>query len=312
MKNSAQQVPEQEHESTTSGIMEEAMCLHRCSAAQATHFVLCKGAKLRYLIELRRGAQPLRRAIASYGGKLDLLLCLLHVIPYRFLAKAGLGYFAEVQLHPAVAEMVPKGSAWNVLVGTYSDRQKLVFQCFGKDTAAPCTYVKVGNKRSETQMHTEIAFLQEPHRFNLISLPKLLGARRRGGDCPFNMMLTEEFGGEKVAAKLTPEIYALYRELSAETRTVNGQTFVRSHGDFAPWNIRRLGAQFILFDWEFCGWRPRGYDVVHFLTIIGMNLQGLSFSDAFDTALAQVRHYEPDISLDKEAFYREYAELMQF
>lgn len=312
MAKAAQQAPVQEHESTTSGIMEEAMQLRRCPAARATHFVLCKGSKLRYLIELRRGHIPLRRAIASYGGKLGLLVRLLRFIPYRLLSKTGLGYFAEVQLHPAVEEMVPRGFTWNVLIGTYSNRQKLVFQCFGENLSAPSAYIKVGNSRSEVQMQTEISFLRAPHNFRLISLPKLLGARLRDEKCPFNIMVTEEFTGEKVAAKLTPEIYALYQELSAEPRIIEGREMVRSHGDFAPWNIRRQGKHFMLFDWEFCGWRPRGYDIVHFLTIIGMNLQGKNFSDAFDAALAQVQTYEPDIRLDKESFYREYAELMQF
>lgn len=292
--------------------MEEAMHVRRCSAAQATHFVLCKGAKLRYLIELRRGACALRRAVASYGGKLELLLRLLSLIPYRLLSCAGLGFFAEVTLHPAVAAMVPAGHVWNVLVGTYSDRQKLVFQCFGQEIGAPCTYVKVGNERSEAQMQTEIAFLQKHRPYKRIALPKLLGSRLRGGDCPFNIMVTEEFGGEKVPPVLSPEIYALYAELASESCVRDGQLLVRSHGDFAPWNIRRQGERFMLFDWEFCGWRPRGYDLVHFLTIVGMNLEHKNFSDAYDAALHAAQEYEPALTLDKDAFRREFCELMQF
>lgn len=303
---------QQEHESTTSGIIEEALRMRRCAASQATHFVLCKGHKLRYLIHLRGGAAPLQRAVASYGGKLGVLLRLLRAFPYTWFARAGLGFFADVSLHPAVVEMVPEGFAWNALIGTYSDRQKIVFQCFGGATSAPCVYVKVGNVRSEQQMQTEIAFLKQPHDYRLIELPKLSADRLRDASCPFNMMVTEEFSGAKVPPVLTPDIYALYRELSAETRVVGGETLVRSHGDFAPWNIRRMGERYMLFDWEFCGWRPRGYDLVHFLTIVGMNLEHRSFSDAYDAALRQAQVYEPDIRLDKEAFYREYAELMQF
>lgn len=306
------EVAQQEHESTTSGIMEEALVIRRSARASATHFVLCKGAKLRYLVELRRGARPLRRAVTSYGGKLGLLMRLLGHLPYCFMAYARLGFFAEVSLHPAVADMVPPGYAWNIIVGTYSNRQKLVLQCFAQDLNKPCRYVKVGNVHSEKQMQAEIAFLQHPPCYKLIALPKLLGAELRSYNCPFNMMVTEEFVGEKVPAVLTPEIYALYREIASETRIVDGSPMVRSHGDFAPWNIRRMGNRYMVFDWEFCGWRPRGYDLVHFLTIVGMNLEHKCFSDAFDAALLTVQTYEPEISPDKADFRREFCELMQF
>lgn len=301
-----------EHESTTSGILEEVFHLQRCPRRNATHFVLCKGAKLRFVIQLSAGIVPLQRAVASYGGKMQLLLRLLRCLPYRVCQVAKLGYFARVALHPSVAALVPQGNEWNALIGTYSDRQKVVFQCFNPTGSGPCVYIKVGNARSEEQMQTEIRFLQQPHHYRSMALPKLLNSAFRGGDCPFNMMVTEEFSGEKVPPMLTPEIYELYRELSSETKIVNQQVLVRSHGDFAPWNIRKQGERYILFDWEFCAWRPRGYDVVHYLTIVGMNLEHKTFSDAYDAALACVQTFEPDIRMDKQAFYQEYTKLMQF
>lgn len=300
------------HETTTSGILEEVFDLQRCQNDSATHFVLCKGEKLRFLIHLKSGLRPLHRAVMSYGGKMALLLRLLSFLPYQLLSWGGLGYFARVQLHPAVADTVPSGHEWNALIGTYSDRQKVVFQAFPPNNARHCIYIKVGNIHSEKQMQTEIAFLRQNHDYRLMTIPKLLGMKLRDKDCPFNIMVTEEFSGEKVAPKLTPEIYALYKELSQETQTVNQQLLVRSHGDFAPWNIRRQGTKHTVFDWEFCGWRPRGYDLVHFLTIVGMNLEHKDFSDAYDDAMSVVRTYEPDISMNKEAFYREFTELMQF
>lgn len=301
-----------DHETTTSGILEEAFDMQRCNRRTATHFVLCKGQKLRFLICLRGGLPPLHRTVTSYGGKMALLFRLLRYLPYHLLTAAGLGYFARVQLHPAVANALPPGYEWNALVGTYSDRQKIVFQAFLPRSAQACLFIKVGNKHSEQQMQTEINFLQQRHAYRLMTVPKLLGMKLRDEQCPFNIMVTEEFSGEKVPPQLTPEIYALYKELSQETTTINQQVLVRSHGDFAPWNIRKQGEKYMLFDWEFCGWRPRGYDVVHFLTIVGMNLEHKDFSDAYDNALSIVQTYEPDISMNKDAFYREFTELMQF
>ena len=300
------------HETSTSGILEEAFRLRRSNRETATHFVLCKGAKLRFLIHLNGGYPFLKRTVTSYGGKMSLFLKLLHYIPYPLLAKCGFGYYAHAELHPGIADCVPDEHNWNALIGTYSDRQKIVFQCFPRSGKTPGIYIKVGNERSEEQMQTEIRFLQQHGDYRHIALPKLLNAKLRSGDFPFNVLVTEEFSGEKVPPVLTPEIYALYRELSAESITIGNQQLVRSHGDFAPWNIRRQGDRHMLFDWEFCGWRPRGYDLVHFLTIVGMNLQHKTFSDAYDEALSVVHTYEPDITMDKEAFYREFTKLMQF
>lgn len=302
----------EEHETSTSGILEEVFYSEHCGFRNATHFVLCKGSKLRFMIQLKSGIAPLQRAVTSYGGKMGLLLRLLKRLPYGLFVWCKLGYFAKVTLHPAVASHVPLGYEWNALIGTYSDRQKVVFQCFKPNEKTPSLYIKVGNKHSDEQMQTEIGFLQQEHHFRRINVPKLLSFSLRGKDCPFNIMTTEEFVGEKVPPALTPEIYELYKELSSETKTIDNQIMVRSHGDFAPWNIRKQGDRYMLFDWEFCGWRPRGYDVVHYLTIVGMNLEHKNFSDAYDDALVVVQTYEPDIQMDKEDFFHKFVNLMQF
>lgn len=45
-------------------------------------------------------------------------------------------------------------------------------------------------------------------------------------------------------------------------------SFGWAHRDFAPWNIRRLGQQLIILDWEAARpFRPPGYDLLHFVTI---------------------------------------------
>jgi thiamine kinase-like enzyme len=39
---------------------------------------------------------------------------------------------------------------------------------------------------------------------------------------------------------------------------------VPTHGDLAPWNLRRSPYGLALFDWEAAGWRPPGHDVDHY------------------------------------------------
>ena len=39
---------------------------------------------------------------------------------------------------------------------------------------------------------------------------------------------------------------------------------VPTHGDLAPWNLRRTRRGLALFDWEGAGWRPPGSDLAHY------------------------------------------------
>lgn len=299
-----------EQERPTSGILEQALQCRPCARREATHFVLCKGGKMRFLMALRGGEARLTRSLVAYGGKLALLMKLLRLLPYRLLAAAHMGYFARASLHPAIAAMVPEGHEWNMLVGTYWPKQKLVLQCFRKGEPL-CAFVKVGNAASAAEMHTEMDFLAAPHRFRLIELPEVLAMRRAAVDCPFDILVTREFRGDKAEPVLTEDIYRVYQELSADRREENGQTLALSHGDFAPWNIRRHGDRYIVFDWESCAYRPAGHDIVHFLTAVYTNLHGLPLQAAVSRAVADIRAYEPDFAIDEAAFAKAYLEIMQ-
>lgn len=299
-----------EQERPTSGILKQALQCRPCPRREATHFVLCKGGKMRYLLSMHGGAARLTRSLIAYGGKLALLMKLLRFLPYSLLEAAHMGFFAKATLHPAIAAMVPEKHEWNMLVGTYWPKQKLVLQCHRKSEQL-CTFVKIGNAASATEMHTEMDFLAAPHHFRLIELPELLAMRRAGGDCPFDILVTREFRGDKVAPVLTNDIYNVYRELSADRREKNGQMLALSHGDFAPWNIRRHGDRYIVFDWESCDYRPAGHDAVHFLTAVYTNLYKLPLSDAISRAIGDIRTYEPGFSIDEAAFAKAYLDIMQ-
>lgn len=297
-------------ERPTSGILDQALRCVPCSRKEATHFVLCKGGRMRYLISLRGGAARLTRSLVAYGGKLALLIKLLRLLPYQLLAVVRMGYFAKASLHPAIVGMAPQGHEWNMLVGTYWPKQKLVMQCF-REGEPLCAFVKIGNAASTLEMHTEMDFLECPHNFRYIELPEVLAMRRAAADCPFDILVTREFHGDKVEPVLTEDIYRVFRELSADCREENGRVLALSHGDFAPWNIRKNGNRYIVFDWESCAYRPMGHDIVHFLTAVYTNLHGLPLPTAISRAVTDIRRFAPDFSIDEASFAEAYLKIMQ-
>lgn len=289
---------------TPSSILDEVLKLHRCTPLQADHFVLCNGEHIRYLISLRGGTKHLVRSVASYGGKLTALLRLLPYVPFRLLQAAHIGYYAQAELCASVVRQLPSISEWNMLVGTYDEKQKLVVQAFSEDES-DCIFIKIGNAATEVQMTAEMRFLQESHtRFHCVQLPELLAASYRAEGAPFNIQVTREFRGCKVPPLLTEDIVAVYREIAGEPQLLDGQLCEFSHGDFVPWNLRRTDKGYIVFDWEHCGMKPRGYDLVYFGVVMRLACYGMAFDEAFDAALADLRRFIPDMVMDKEFFYR--------
>lgn len=287
-----------------SPILSQVVEIEPCAPSCATHFALCNGRRLRYLISMEGGCRPLVRSVASYGGKLALLMRLLPLLPYRLLAAAHLGFFARVRLHAAVQAVLPQGMGWNMLVGTYDAKQKLVVQAFPAD-GGDCHFVKIGNEATEVQMTAEMRFLQETHpRFQRVQVPELLSAAYRAEGAPFNIQVTREFRGSKVPAELTEDIVAVYREIAGDPQLVDGQLCEFSHGDFVPWNLRRTDRGYIVFDWEHCGMKPRGYDLVYFGVVMRLACRGMSFDDAFAASLTDLHRFIPDLEMEKETFYR--------
>lgn len=287
-----------------SPILSQVAEIEPCAPSCATHFALCNGRRLRYLISTDGGCRPLVRSVASYGGKLALLLRLLPLLPFRMLAAAHLGFFAKVRLHAAVRDVLPQGLLWNMLVGTYDAKQKIVVQAFPAG-GGDCHFVKIGGEATEAQMTAEMHFLQErPSRFHRVQLPELLAVFYRAEGAPFNIQITREFRGSKVPLLLTEYIVALYREIAGEPQLIDGMLCEFSHGDFVPWNLRRTDKGYIVFDWEHCGMKPCGYDLVYFGVVMRLACRAMTFDNAFDAALADIRRFIPTFTMEKALFYR--------
>lgn len=205
----------------------------------------------------------------------------INIIPFPILNRMKLGYFAKVELNKEVeaCRQNAQKKHWNMIVGTYDEKQKIVLQCF--NTSENADFIKIGNAATEKEMNAEISFLQQKRVYSTFDIPQLLGSISRADGATFNIQITKEFVGDKVEPILTQEIVEIYKELSKDKK--NGLEF--SHGDFAPWNLKRNGDKYILFDWEHCGYRMPGFDLMHYATIIEAVIDGKDFSEAFESGL---------------------------
>lgn len=293
-----------------SGILQQAVKIEKVNKIQASHFALCNGDRIRYLIAIDGGRKRLSDNISTYSNKLGLLMKLLRYLPFALLKKIKLGYYVSATLHPAIEEEIQLFhlDEWNMIIGTYDEKQKLVLQCYSEGNPF-ATFVKIGNEATEKEMHAEIAFLKAKRTFRFFSIPTILGSKEKSVDCPFNIQITKEFMGEKVEPKLTADIVKIYKEIAAQTKVVDGVKYEFSHGDFAPWNIKKKGNQYTVFDWEHCGYWMPGFDLMHYAAIIEVVVNKKDFSEAFESGLASIRKYLPEFEIDKDRFLDEFRKL---
>jgi len=293
-----------------SNILQQVVKIKKMNRGQATHFLLCNGDKIRYLIALKDGKGRLSQNIAAYSYKLGFIIKMLDYLPLLALKAVRLGYFVKAELHPVVnKQFLDTGSeAWNMIVGTYGKKQKLVLQCFSGEKKM-ATFIKVGNIITEAEMNSEMIFLEGNHTYNSFIVPELLSSKRRDVNCPFNIQITNEFEGEKVEPVLTEEILQIYREIAGNVTVINGVEYEFSHGDFAPWNIKKRNSGYIVFDWEHCGMRIKGFDLMHYAVVIETILHRTDFTIAYNHAIAQIRSIVPDFEMSKELFQKEYEKL---
>lgn len=289
-----------------SGILQEAITLLPCAAEEATHFALCHGNKIKYLIELNGGIPYLRKTVAPYNTKLTILLYALPFIPWKILKIARLGFFAKVNLQPTVAEAVPESHRFNILVGTYDEAQKIVLQCFSKEMKS-CTYVKVGNQGSAKQMEREIEFLRHSPQYKSFSIPQQTSSLLLREGALFNILITKDFQGERIVPLLSKELLRITKEIAGEPIEIDGELYSFSHGDFTPWNVRSNGNNITVFDWEHCGLRPVGYDAAYFIIMVEIALHKRSFDEAFKIAQAQINKYDNALQLNYHLIRLEFA-----
>ncbi len=285
------------------GIIEQVVGIEKVNKHPATHFALCNGEQIRYLIDLK-GKKRLSQNLSTYSGKLGILTKTLPVTPFSVLSAGGMGNYVKCELRSEAERKVRELNKrhWNMIVGTYGPQQKVVLQCFDEDERA--IFLKIGNAATAYEMKNETAFLKRRVKFNSFHIPELIDVDSEGGELVFQA--TKEFSGDKVEPVLTEEIVKIYREI-ASVESDDGREF--SHGDFAPWNMKRDGDSYIVFDWEFCGLRTKGFDLMHFIYSIKTRLEGKNEDAAFAEGLAEIRKYIPAFVVDRSRFENEYRAL---
>lgn len=294
-----------------SGIMQQVMHIEKSNKAEASHFALCNGGHIRYLIALDgESKKRLSKNISAYSGKLGLLMKLMRFIPFSALKTAGMGHFVRVELALSVQTTIDKltADAWNMIVGTYDEKQKVVLQCY-RHGEALSDFVKVGNSATDKEMKAEIDFLKEPHLYRCFDVPELLESSYTDKQTPFNIQVTKEFVGKKVEPVINDDIIRIYQEISANKKIIDGVEYEFSHGDFAPWNIKSNAEGYVVFDWEHCGYRIKGFDLMHYGVVSRVMLEGMELSEAFDESMELIHQFLSEYKLDKELFIREYQKL---
>ncbi|QXE19768.1 hypothetical protein [Clostridium sp. 001] len=293
-----------------SGILQQVVKIEKVNKESATHFALCNGDEIRYLIALQGGKQRLSQNIATYSNKLSLLMKMLNYLSFSVLKVVGLGYYVKAILHSEIEKQYQQtvSDDWNMIIGTYGGKQKLVLQCFVR-TKKMAVFIKIGNDATESEMRAEIAFLSEKHSFTSFAVPKILDSKLRDEQFPFNIQVTKEFVGDKVEPELTEDIVRIYHEIAGTPQTIGGQEYEFSHGDFAPWNIKKKEDGYVVFDWEHCGMRMKGFDLMHYVVVSDVMLNGASLSDAYDRAIGMIRKFLPEFNMDRSLFLKEYGRL---
>ena len=239
---------------------------------------------------------------------------MLNILPFSLLKAGNLGYYAEVDFCHEISDYIDRiiqkeykleSYQWNMIVGTYDEKQKIVVQCFNQDY--PNIFFKIGNENSAKEMTAEIDFLAESPKFCRFDIPEILSSQTLDKNHQFNIQVTKEFLGNKVEPVITVDIYKIFQEISAyknfnvkNNKKDNIIPHSFSHGDFAPWNLKLNDNRYIVFDWEHCGIRFYGFDLIHYVFQIENLLNGKSIDEAVDIAVTTLKRYDKDCILDKE------------
>lgn len=299
------------------------------------YLAIYNSGKLRYLINIEKGIsflskQKLSGNIAAYSSKLSLLMKLLKWIPTKLLVATGIGKKVSLEIDCEVEKAVQEISKenynkskiyYNIIVGSYVEKQKMVLQCFYSDESKPTVYLKIGDIHSEKELIAETAYLSDPILTDTFKSPELCYCSVKKGN-RYNIQGTKEFGGETVLPELNAEIYSMYRAISqshTEMLDDEGNRVYFSHGDFVPWNIKKNGKEYIVFDWEYCGYRFYGFDLIHFAWQIENKINKKDVHQAFVAAIAeckkwdaQLRNYEDD-ELERmylEELHKQFGEIL--
>ena len=285
--------------------VEKVIKIKRTRPSDASHFAIKKGGKLRYLIDLknqRLGIEKISKNLSAYSKKLDVLTRLIRIVPLRVLNLLEIGEFVICEIDPQILGEINsvwkkaqlKGGeipSWNIIVGSYVEKQKIVFQCFSTESSIDM-FVKVGGERSNNEMDNEILYLTNPILDESFINPKLVYSSQINST--WRVMVTEEFEGKKVSPTMTNERYDIYSAICQRRKyDSKGNILFFSHGDFTPWNIKKTDNSYVVFDWEYSAFRFYGFDILHFFWQIENKLNKKDVEQSMISAVKKAKEWDP-------------------
>jgi hypothetical protein len=129
--------------------------------------------------------------------------------------------------------------------------------------------IKLG--RPDDGIETEAAVLRmlEEDPLPSIATPSVVTAGHLDDDERIAYLATSALGLDGQRPAVDEPLYTFEADLAARLHALprgpdSHPDDIPTHGDLAPWNLRRTGRGLALFDWEAAGWRPPGSDLAHY------------------------------------------------
>ncbi len=102
-----------------------------------------------------------------------------------------------------------------------------------------------------------------------IATPSVLAAGHLDDDERIAYLATSALGLDGQRPAIDEPLHTFEADLAERLRALprppgSHPDDIPTHGDLAPWNLRRTGRGLALFDWEAAGWRPPGSDLAHY------------------------------------------------
>ncbi len=143
-------------------VLNEYVSLDIVERMKATHFAFCYRSKVLYLIDLEFGYKLINKSAVAYSFRKLVFLAFLKLVPFWLFKVIKMGCYVKADLDSRIQEEVESldGDYWNLFVGSYDAKQKMVFQVYNRENKTT-SYIKVGVASSDREMLSEIDFFDK-------------------------------------------------------------------------------------------------------------------------------------------------------
>lgn len=262
-----------------------------------THFAIFNGKQIKYLIDVndKNYYNNLIKNQSSYSINHSIFKYLIKVLPNSLSILLPRVKGCNLKINTALRSCLhnnikDKVIGYNYIIGTEGKHQKIVVQAVCEDKNI---YVKIGNNNTKELIINESRVYKVLNNLDLCFItPKLLFEYSKNG---ININALTEVKGSEVTTQFNKDILRLYQEIANIKYDLNQNNenieLEFSHGDFAPWNIKKYNDEFIVYDWEYAKMRFKGYDVIHYIFQVEYLLNKLTIEEALDKAITNAKKY---------------------